>query len=76
LSRAKRSEPIAVKVAAKTSYEMIGEYLREVSALILVFMPLDRYIVDGDLSANWLAATLLCSLALFAIGMALENPVE
>jgi hypothetical protein len=55
---------------------MIGDFLREIAALVLVFAPLDMYITDGKLSGEWLAGTLLASLLLFLLGMALESPEE
>ena len=68
--------PVLVRVAKKTSYEMIGDFLREIAALVLVFVPLDSYITDGRLSSKWLAGTLLASLLLFLLGVALESPEE
>jgi len=55
---------------------MIGDFLREIAALIVVFVPLDRYFTEGRLSGEWMSATLLASLLLFLLGMSLENPVE
>ena len=68
--------PVLVKIAKRTSYEMIGDFLREIAALVLVFAPLDMYITDGRLSGEWMAGTLLASLLLFLLGMALESPEE
>lgn len=42
----------------KEPHEMIGGYLREVAALVLVFVPLDQYITVGQLSATWVVGTL------------------
>jgi hypothetical protein len=55
---------------------MIGEFLREVAALVLVFVPLDRYITDGRLSGRWMAGTLMASLLMLMLGIGLENPIE
>jgi hypothetical protein len=55
---------------------MIGEFLREVAALVFVFAPLESYIAEGQLSGRWLCGTVLSSLLLFLLGMALEDPVE
>jgi len=55
---------------------MIGDFLREIAALVLVFAPLDSYISEGRLSPEWMGATLLVSLLLFLLGIALENPIE
>ncbi len=71
-----QEKPILVKVVKRTSYEMIGDFLREIAALIVVFVPLDRYFTEGRLSGEWMSATLLASLLLFLLGMSLENPVE
>jgi hypothetical protein len=65
-----------VRLAPKTPYEMIGEFLREIAALVCVFLPLDSYIAEGQVSQKTLSGTLLISLFLFLIGMALENVVE
>lgn len=69
-------EPVIVRLAKRTSYEMIGDFLREIAALVLVFAPLDSYISEGRLSPEWMGATLLVSLLLFLLGIALENPIE
>ncbi|HXN84788.1 MAG TPA: hypothetical protein VN867_01900 [Candidatus Binataceae bacterium] len=71
-----QTEPIVVRLERKTSTEMIGEFLREISALILVFAPLDRYIAEGEVSPEWLTGTLLVSFLLFMIGIAMEGVVD
>ena len=55
---------------------MIGEFLREIAALILVFAPLDRYIAEGEVSSEWLTGTLLLSVVLLVFGILLEDVVE
>jgi hypothetical protein len=65
--------PIPVSPVKPTGYEMLGAYLREVSALILVFAPLDRLIQDGVISASWWVGTVLLSLVFLLLGIALEQ---
>jgi hypothetical protein len=71
-----QSEPTVVRLERKTSTEMIGEFLREIAALILVFAPLDRYIAEGEVSPEWLTGTLLASFLLFMVGIAMESVIE
>jgi len=40
-------EPVPVRPVKPTGYEMLGAFLREVSALILVFAPLDKRTSQG-----------------------------
>jgi len=62
----------------KSFSEMFGEYFREAAVLILIFVPVDLLIPRGEgqgrsISARWLAATLLLSLAMLGFGMWLER---
>ena len=66
-------EPVPVRPVKPTSYEMLGAFLREVAALVLVFAPLDRLIADGEVTASWWCGTLLLSLSFFLVGVALEQ---
>jgi hypothetical protein len=69
-------ERIVVRIEPKKATEMIAEFLREIAALIFVFAPLDRYIAEDEVSQEWLTGTLLASIVLLLLGMALENVVE
>ncbi len=64
---------MVVKLVKATGYEMLGAFLREISALIVVFAPLDKLISEGTVSANWWAGTFLVSLLFFMLGVALEH---
>ena len=66
-------EPLPVRPVKPTGYEMLGAYLREVSALVLVFAPLDKLIADGAVSPSWWCGTFLISLCFFFLGVALER---
>jgi hypothetical protein len=66
-------EPIPVRPVKPTGYEMLGAFLREVSALVLVFAPLDRLIADGEVTESWWCGTFLVSLSFFLVGVALEQ---
>lgn len=68
--------PIVVRLERKSATEMIAEFLREIAALILVFAPLDRYISEGQVPAEWLSGTLLMSFVLLLFGIVLEDIVE
>jgi len=69
-------EPIVVRLERRSATEMIAEFLREIAALILVFAPLDRFISEGQVSAEWLSGTLLMSFVLLLFGIVLEDIVE
>ena len=55
---------------------MLGAFLRKISALILVFAPLDKLIADGAVPASWWCATFLSSSILFLVGVALDQMDE
>jgi hypothetical protein len=65
--------PLPVRPVKPTGYEMLGVFLREVAALILVFAPLDKLIADGVIPSSWWCATVLSSSLLFLVGVALEQ---
>jgi hypothetical protein len=69
----KAPEPLPVRPVKPTSYEMLGVFLREVAALILVFAPLDKLIGEGSVTPGWWCGTLLLSLSVFLLGVALEQ---
>ncbi len=64
--------------APKRPWEMIGEYLREASVLILILVPIDLLIpkaIDGKIpmQPRWLVLTLLLSMAMLFGGMWAER---
>jgi hypothetical protein len=65
--------PLPVRPVKPTGYEMLGAFLREVAALILVFGPLDKLVADGVIPSSWWCATVLSSTLLFLVGVALEQ---
>jgi hypothetical protein len=67
------TEPISVRPVKQSAYEMLGALFREVSALVVVFAPLDKLIADGTVSAGWWCATFLVSFLFFLLGVALEH---
>jgi hypothetical protein len=67
------SQPVSVRPVKPTGYEMLGAYLREVSALVLVFAPLDKLIQEGSISSAWWVGTVLVSISFLLIGIALEQ---
>jgi hypothetical protein len=50
---------------------MVGEILREVGVLVLVFLPLDQ-IVNNQFTLQWFWVTLSVSIASLATGIGLE----
>jgi hypothetical protein len=58
----------------RTSAEMIGEGLRELGILMLVFVPLDFAIADRPPLTGWgVSAIVALALALFVIGVRIER---
>ena len=56
--------------------EMIGESLREIGILVLVFVPLEGYKSNPSSPWEliyWISGTLLCSTILIAVGIAIER---
>jgi len=51
--------------------EMVGEILREVGVLVLVFLPLDQ-IVNNQFTLQWFWVTLSVSIVSLAAGIGLE----
>ncbi|HEV3113743.1 MAG TPA: hypothetical protein VGY99_24920 [Candidatus Binataceae bacterium] len=66
-------EPVPVRPVKPTSYEMLGALFREISALVVVFAPLDKLIADGAISPSWWCARFLVSVLFFLLGVALEH---
>ena len=57
----------------KSRGEMIGELLREVSVLMLVFVPLDAVFNPSALSPPLIAAIIVLGLAIGYVGMRIEE---
>jgi hypothetical protein len=53
--------------------EMIGEALREMAVLFLVFIPLDRVIGEKALTPGWIVAIVALSGGLFTVGVIVER---
>src|SRR5207245_890768 len=53
-------------------FEMIGEFFREAAVLVLVFVPVEKFI-PGGLKIKWALATLGVSLIFLATGMSFER---
>jgi hypothetical protein len=62
----------------KSISEMLGEYLREASVLILIFVPIELLIPKPDspqksIEPKWLFVTLALSLAMLGVGIWAER---
>jgi hypothetical protein len=64
---------IPVKLVKATGYEMLGAFLREVAALILVFGPLDKLIAEGEVSASWWCGTFSSASPFFSLAWCSNN---
>jgi len=53
-------------------FEMIGEFFREAAVLVLVFVPVEKFI-PGGFKIKWALATLGVSLIFLATGMSFER---
>jgi hypothetical protein len=65
------SMAIRVETAPKSVSEMIGEICRELSVLVLVFVPLELY-RNSETSGSVIAAAIGGSFVLAAIGILIE----
>ena len=52
---------------------MIGEALREMAVLFLVFIPLDRIVGDKSLTLWWIVAMVALSGGFFTAGVVIER---
>jgi hypothetical protein len=52
---------------------MIGEALREMAVLFIVFIPLDRIVGDKTLTTGWIIAMVALSGGLFTAGVLVER---
>jgi hypothetical protein len=57
----------------KSNEEMLGEVLREIGVLIVVFFPFDEWITFHELTWKFALGSVLMSAAFVAAGMWLEN---
>ena len=57
----------------KSRGEMIGELLREISVLVLVFVPLDAVFNPSALSLSLVIAIVVLALAVGYVGMRIEE---
>jgi hypothetical protein len=53
--------------------EMLGEFLREASVLLAVFIPLDLSLQGHQLTVGWATAIVVLPAALLASGITLER---
>jgi hypothetical protein len=51
--------------------EMVGEFLREIAVLVLVFVPLELF--KGNMSLGWYLGVLAFSATLLASGICMER---
>ncbi len=59
----------------KTYTEMVGEALREVGVLVLVFSLLDR-LIAGRITLTWVLSAIAVSIVVFVYGCFLERSVD
>jgi hypothetical protein len=57
----------------KTVSEMLGEALREIAVLVIVFAPLDRWVERRPYTWNNMWGTFTVAAILFALGVFLEK---
>ena len=57
----------------KSNEEMLGEVLRDIGVLIVVFFPFDEWITFHELSWKFALGSILTSAAFIIAGMWLEN---
>ena len=58
---------------SKTVSEMVGEALREIAVLVIVFAPLDRWVERRPYTWHDLLYTFFIGAALFVFGVLLEK---
>ena len=61
------------QVEGKTVAEMLGEFLREVAALVAVFSILDKLVQEHAVSWTWLLSAWSISLAFLVGGIVIER---
>ena len=57
----------------KSNEEMLGEVLRDIGVLIVVFFPFDEWITFHELTWKFAIGSILTSAAFIVAGMWLEN---
>jgi hypothetical protein len=57
----------------KSNEEMLGEVLRDIGVLIVVFFPFDEWITFHELTWKFALGSIFTSAAFIAAGMWLEN---
>ncbi len=60
-------------IRPKDIKEMVGDFLRETAALVLVFSFLDKLVTGGRMTAAWSIATVALSLFLLILGIGIER---
>jgi hypothetical protein len=65
--------PGSYEVRGKTVAEMLGEFLREVAALVAVFSILDKLVQEHTVSWTWLLSAWSISLAFLTGGIMIER---
>jgi hypothetical protein len=53
--------------------EMVGEFLREIAALVVVFAFLDKLVLKEGITVYWSAGTVVLSAFLLILGIAIER---
>ncbi len=64
--------PVRLVGNEKTVPQMLGEFLREVAVLALVFVPLELYLY-GKISVAWIVGVVVMSAGALAGGIWLEQ---
>jgi hypothetical protein len=65
--------PVATGDGKKSVEEMLGEMLREIAVLVLVFVPLDTLLAPGSVPDNSVAVVVKIFLAAAVLGILLER---
>jgi hypothetical protein len=60
-------------IQPKDVKEMVGDFLRETAALVLVFSFLDKLVTGGRITAIWSIATVSLSVFLVILGIGIER---
>jgi len=63
----------AEKNPIKDKKEMVGDFLRESAALILIFAFLDKLVFGQRIGPWWVVATVVCSGVFLSLGISLER---
>jgi hypothetical protein len=53
--------------------EMVGEFFREVAALVIVFAFLDKLVLRENITLAWAAATVTLAFVLLVLGIWIER---